>query len=336
MQPEIEAVSKEVFQLAAHFRGSFLFGVSPHYSVCGSLRNRFIGFHPQFYPFLRLVIPTIEKFCDINHVYGDASPWTFYKSLRSKPLVITVASELGLPQIDFLARARKIFVQTNSFYRKLIALGTEQEKVELLYPGVDLKRFRPRTDTLHRKGRPKLLFATAPRSEAEMTRRGVYLLLDAAKLSPDVQFHLLYREWNSGYTSLAATKRWLELTRLDNVTLTNSVVADMSSLYCDYNFTVIPYTTSDGGKECPTSAVEGLACGLPALISSQAPFAEFVVEHNCGIVFDPTPSSLVAAVEAGMRQYGKLSTNAVKVAHKHFSLQRSLQRIAQLYRDILN
>jgi glycosyltransferase involved in cell wall biosynthesis len=334
LQPEIEAVSKEVFQLANHFHGSFIFGVSPHYVCRASWKHGSIGFHSVFDPFLRLIIPVAESICDISHVYGEATPWTFYKSLRSKPLVLTVASEKGLPQSDFLARCRKVLVQTNSYYKKLRAFGVEKDKLKLLYPGVDLQRFRPRPYALQHGDRPKILFASAPRSEEEMTNRGVYLLLEAAKASQPVQYHLLYREWGSGYTSLEATRKWLKSHSLNNVTLTNRVVADMYCLYRDYDFTVIPYTTTDGGKECPTSVVEGLACGIPALISSLAPFAEFVTQHKCGIVFDPTPQGLVSAIESGMSQHHELSTNATNVARRYFSLEHNLRQMTHLYKEV--
>ncbi len=336
LQPEIEAVSKEVFQLASHFHGSFTFGVGPHYVLHASWKDRSIGFHNVFDPFLRLVIPIVESTCDISHVYGDPTPWTFYKSLRSRPLVLTVASGQGLPRRDFVARCRKVLVQTNSYFQRLRALGVETDKLELLYPGLDLHKFHPGTRAASWHDNPKILFASAPRSEEEMQSRGVYLLLEAAKISQEVQYHLLYREWRRGYTSLAATRGWLESQRLENVTLTNSVVKNMHRVYRDYDFTIIPYTMADGGKECPMSAVEGLACGLPALISSLAPFAEFVERHKCGVVFDPTPASLVSAVETGMRQYRELSTNAVNVAQRFFSLQRLLERMTQIYEEILS
>ena len=335
LQPEIEAVSKEVFQLGSHFHGSFIFGVSPHYVFRASWKNRSIGFHSMFDPFLRLIIPVAESTFDISHVYGEATPWTFYKALRFKPLVLTVASEKGVPKNDFLARCRKVLVQTNSYYQKLCALGIEKDKVELLYPGVDLQKFRSRPDAPAHVAKPKVLFASAPRSEQEMQSRGVYLLLEAAKISQEVQYHLLYREWGRGYTSLVATKRWLESNCLDNVTLTNGVVENMHRLYRDYDFTIIPYTTADGGKECPTSAVEGLACGLPALISSLAPFADFVELHKCGVVFDPTPANVVSAIETGMCRYRELSTNAVKAAHRYFSLEHMLERMTEIYQGIL-
>jgi glycosyltransferase involved in cell wall biosynthesis len=336
LQPEIEAVSKEVFQLADYFRRSLVFGISPHYALRASWTGRYIGFHPRFDSFLRIAIPFIERHFDVNHVYGEANPWTFYKTLRCKPLVITVASEKGVPRVDFLERCRKVFVQTNSFYRRLQDLGIEAEKLELLYPGVDLKRFRPQADRRLQTKRPRILFASAPRSEEEMESRGVYLLLQAAQINPEVQYHLLYRAWNRGYTSLAATTKWLDNHTLSNVTLTNNIVPNMHFLYPNYDFTVIPYTQADGGKECPTSVVEGLACGLPALISSRAPFAEFVEHHKCGVVFDPTSSNLVSAIETGMREYRELSANAMSAAHRYFSSERLFLKMTQLYQDILN
>ena len=336
LQPKLEAVSKEVFQLAEHFPNSLLFGISPHYVFRGSFKGRYLGFHPSFDPILRLLIPFIEQHYDISHVYGEPTPWTFYKSLYRKPIVLTVASEKGSPKIDFLDRCRKVLVQTNSSYEKFRRLGIESSKLEVVYPGVDLKLYTPANHDGPHSGTPTILFATAPRSEEEMENRGVYLLLKAAEADPRVRYHLLFREWGRGYSSLAATKRWLQSRCLENVILTNGVVSDMYRLYGDYDFTVIPYTTPDGGKECPMSALEGMACGLPTLISSSAPFAEFIAENRCGVVFDPTPTSLLAAVESAMGKYRELSSNAVEAAQHHFSSARLLERITRIYDGILS
>ena len=309
LQPETEAISKEVFQLARHFRNSLLFGINPHYLFRVSVKKKYVGFHPVFDPLLRGLVPLVERSGDINHVYGEPTPWTFYKTLCRKPTVLTVASEKGCPQVDFLEHCRKVWVQTDTFYREILALGVDKRKVEVMYPAVDLTVFRPFGRASSVIGVPRVLFATAPRSAEEMEGRGVYLLLQAAKESPDIRYHLLYRTWQHGYTSLAATAKWLETEHLPNVMLTNSVISNMPCTYSEHHFTVIPYTRHDGGKECPTSLVEGLACGVPVLISSVSPFAYFVAEHRCGMVFEPTPSSLVAAVETGAQQYADLSTN---------------------------
>ncbi len=335
LEPEIEAVSKEVFQLARHFRNSLVFGINAHYLCRSSIKKRYIGFNPIFDPILRFVIPILELLADISHIYGEICPWIFYKTLKRRPLVLTIASEKGCPRLDFLDRCRKIFVQTETLSKKLLALGLEENKVELLYPAVDLARFRPTGKASDLTGHPRVLFATAPRSQEEMEARGVNLLLMAAKTSPDIHYRLLYRKWKNGYTSLQSTENLIAGRRLENVTLTNSISHDMPSIYNKHHFTVIPYTRSDGGKECPNSLVEGLACGLPVLISSVSPFAYFVEEHACGVVFDPIPSCLITAIETGMKRYQELSNNAIKTANTYFSQDKLLARVERIYREIL-
>jgi glycosyltransferase involved in cell wall biosynthesis len=168
-----------------------------------------------------------------------------------------------------------------------------------------------------------------------MHARGVHLLLQAAQHSPEVQYHFLYRQWHTGYTSLDATQQAIRTHGLTHVRLTNAALENMPAVYNQHHFTVIPFTTADGGKECPNSLVEGLACGLPVLITSVSPFAYFVDAQQCGVVFEPTPAGLVAAVEQGMRQYATLSANALGAAHTYFSEEVFLHRMAQAYDDVL-
>ena len=334
LQPEIEAISKEVFQLARHFDNSLIFGISRHYGFRCSFSQRYIGFHHHFDPLLRFVIPLLERWCDVNHVYGEPTPWTFYKTLRRKPIVLTIAAEKGAPRQEFLQRCRKIIVQSEGFRRKMHSLGVDQDRVTLLYPGVDLSRFRPGGRVSIIGNHVKVLFASAPRSREEMEQRGVNLLLEAAKDSEDIQYHFLYRKWEGGYTSFDATKNILREHGLTNVILTNTAAPEMWRVFAEHHFTVIPYTKEDGGKECPNSAVEGLACGLPALVSTACPFAQFVDQHECGVTFDPEPASLIRAVEIGMRRYEELSRNAARVAETHFCQARLLERMAEIYREV--
>jgi glycosyltransferase involved in cell wall biosynthesis len=335
LQPEIEAISKEVFQLARHFPKSLIFGINPHYLFCASIKKRYVGFHPKFDPVLRVLIPRIEQHGDINHVYGEPTCWTFYKTLHRKPLVLTIAAEKASVNTDFLERCRKVLVQTDTFRENLLTLGVDKEKIEVVFPGIDLTAFRPHPEAPPSVKTPKVLFATAPRSAEELAGRGVSLILQAAKVSPDIKYHLLFRVWKRSYTSFATTAKWIETEQLHNVTLTNTLIDDMPRVYNDHHFTVIPYTHPDGGKACPISLIEGLACGLPALISSIAPFAYFVEKYKCGVVFEPTPSGLVSAVETGMLNYSDLSANAVRMAQSSFSEAQLLQKMAHIYHEVL-
>ncbi len=335
LQPEIEAISKEVFQLARHFTPSLIFGINPHYRLMVSRKQRYVGFHPTFDPLLRLLIPVLARQCDISHVYGDVLPWTFYKTLHRRPLVMTIAAAESTCNIDFLERCSKVLVQTETLHTKLLGLGLAQQAVEVVYPGVDLRPFHPLTAPRRVRGTPKVLFATAPRSHEELAARGVGLLLDAAQQSPEIHYRLLYRAWGHSYTSFAPTAQKIEGAGLQNVMLTNGVVPDMPALYHEHHFTIIPYTRPDGGKACPTSLLEGLACGLPVLISSVSPFAPFVAAHHCGVIFEPTPEGVIAAVEAGMRQYAALSSRAAQVARQYFSEDTLLRTMGRIYQEVM-
>ncbi len=334
LEPDIEAVSKEVFMLARHFSASWMFGVNPHYTFRWSTPQRYVGFHPAADPLLRVLIPMVERWADINHIYGEPCPWIFHKTLKRRPIVLTIASEKGEGNIEFFDRCRAIVVQTETYRRRLLDWGIDEKKVELVYPGVDLSRFTPVNRPQGIQGPPTLLFATAPRSVEEMEKRGVNLLLRAAQDSPDVRYRLLFRPWRTGYTSLEPTRQCIETHALVNVQLTNSAVSNMPEVFRQSHFLVIPYTTPDGGKECPNSLVEGLVCGLPALISSAAPFAYFVEQHKCGVLFDPNPKGLIAAVEEGVRRYGELSNNALESSRALFSQDRVLHQMAHVYRNV--
>ena len=102
LEPEIEAISKEVFQLARHFSPSWLFGVNPHYQFRFSLRERYVGFHPSFDLLLRLLIPLVESYADINHVYGEPCPWIFSKTVMRRPIILSIVSERAMGTLNFL------------------------------------------------------------------------------------------------------------------------------------------------------------------------------------------------------------------------------------------
>jgi glycosyltransferase involved in cell wall biosynthesis len=334
LEPEIEAISKEVFQLAGFFNNSVIFSINRNHLVKFSLRKRCIGFHPAFDPLLRLLIPQIEKHADINHIYGELCPWTFYKTLRQKPTILTIASEKGELRQDFLERCQKIIVQTQRIQKKILASGIDESRVEILYPSVDLSRFKPTERRTDIKSAPRVLFASAPRSAQELKTRGVYLLLESAKLNQKIHYLFLFRRWKSGYTSLKPTENYIETLALNNITLKNDIVSNMPDVYNANHFTVIPYIHADGGKECPNSAIESLCCGIPVLISSVCPFSSFVEEHMCGVVFDPTPSALVDAVESGMEQYQTLAKNAFTIAQRSFSQVQYFSRLGKIYQEL--
>jgi len=330
LEPRIEAISREVEILAGHFQPSRIIGINPHYRFRLSWKYHTLGFNPRFDPFCRPIISSLERFTKINHVYGDITPWIFHKTLSRRPIVHTIASDKGRPVVDFLNRCNHLVAQTQFSQEKLFQAGCDPQRVHVIYPGVDLDIFTP-INAKYNGAKPKILFATAPREEHELTERGVYLLLEAARACPEIQFSLLFRKWRTGYTSMKAVEDNLAANPASNITLTNEAVQNMAEMFQRHHFTIIPFTSPAGGKECPNSMVESMACGIPALVSTCAPIAKFVDQTSSGVCFDPNVPSLLRAIDEGMSRWDSLSSNARKVAEKYFSLDAVLNSYAALY-----
>lgn len=335
LEPKIEAVSKEVFGLSRVFARSWIFAINRHLGCSFSLRKRLVGLNPRFHVFARLLIPILERQFDISHVYGDASPWPFSSAVGRRPTILTIAVESGEADVSFLKRCSKVIVQTPAARENLLRHGIEVEKIELMFPPVDLSEFR-QFETRPLSPCPKILFATSPRTREEMEGRGVQLILDAAARGIPARWKLLFRKWRSENTAYTETLGLIENQRLKNVELELRNVSEMAPEYRDVDFTVIPFTRPDAGKPCPNSMIEGLACGLPTLISAESPMAGFVKEHNCGAVFDTTGESVGVALAWACENYAALSANAIDVARAHFSADAHYRRTRQIYQHVMD
>lgn len=282
---------------------------------------------------LRALIPIMERRGDVNHVYAEVSPWLYFRTLQKKPIVLTIASERGEVVPEFIERCSAIAVQTERMKEHLLAQGVAAQKLRLIYPGVDLSTFASSAKRPSAR-KSRILFATFPRTAEELELRGALFLIEVARRSPQLEFSLLARPWRAGGTALQAIKDVLETHKVPNVRLIEGMQDDMASLYAEHDFTVIPYTRSDGGKECPLSLVESLACGVPVLISNVAPFSTFVTRHSCGRVFGLSVPEFCEAVDTSMQTYARLSEQAVACAREYFDRQQTLRHYAGIYREL--
>jgi glycosyltransferase involved in cell wall biosynthesis len=294
-----------------------------------------VGFHPSLDPFLRLAIPLIERMTDINHIYSEVSPWLYFKTLRQKPMVLTIASEKGEPIAEFVDRCDVVAVQTEGMKSRLNGCNIDSSKVRLVYPGIDLSSFSKRSRPVDLR-RPKILLATFPRTAEELEGRGVLFLIEAAKRYPEIEVHMVSRPWRSGDTGLSAVKEVLDRDQVANVFVMNGIQEAMGELYNRHDFTVIPYTTADGGKECPRSLIESMACGVPILISDAAPFSSFVAQHNCGCVYSRSVEGFALALEAGLRSYLQISKNAEECAYTYFDREQTYRAYAGIYGSLIS
>jgi glycosyltransferase involved in cell wall biosynthesis len=121
---------------------------------------------------------------------------------------------------------------------------------------------------------------------------------------------------------------------LSNVIIKEGLINRIENDYTKANFTIIPYTRSDGGKECPRSLIESLSCGTPVMISEMATFADFVADNKCGIVFPMTVDGFVSAIQQGTATYKALKASARTCAETFFDIKKTFSSYKAIYHTI--
>jgi glycosyltransferase involved in cell wall biosynthesis len=93
---------------------------------------------------------------------------------------------------------------------------------------------------------------------------------------------------------------------------------------------------ADGfGKSCPNSIVEGLACGIPALVSDTCGIAGLIADHGAGIAAPREPGEIAAAVDRMRSTHRAFSRAARELAETTFAMDRFLDEYATLYGTLL-
>src|SRR4051812_25003418 len=96
LDPQMVAVSKEVFQLMDYFPRSFAFGLGPSHSFSYSPSRRSMGVNTRAYPLVRHLMPLIERRFDVSHVYTSLADWHYLNALGAWPIVLTL-TQRGKP-----------------------------------------------------------------------------------------------------------------------------------------------------------------------------------------------------------------------------------------------
>lgn len=269
-----------------------------------------VGLESRFLRYLepRKCIPVVASIPVLGYGTGEA---------RLK----RIAAELG-----------GIVAQSARVRARLIDMGADQRKVQLMYPWVDLDRFVC-TPPPPRKVFT-LLFASSPsvesRGEDNFGAKGVPLLLEAFREFAQTGEALLHILWRGKHNE---DLQW-EIGRLglrDKVTVTDEVV-DMPRRYATAHATVIPFLTLHRSPEVPLSAVESLACGRPVIATDVAEIAHIVREHQCGCAAEPTAHGLLTALQRCRESYETCQGNCRRVAEKLFRLD--IERLREVHKTL--
>ena len=220
----------------------------------------------------------------------------------------------------FAPKLRGIIAQSERLRDQLIGMGINQQKIRLIYPWIDLSKFRntkpPDSEEV------RILFASAPLTERPdediFEWKGISLLLEAFKEFAEYTKATLCLVWR-GYYNDILERKIMNLNLENQVSVINEV-RDMPGLYAQSHITVIPFLNTRWSPEIPLSAVESLACGRPVVATDVVELSEIIQAHGCGCVAKPTKDDFLLALKECKENYAEYQGNCRKVAEELFSL----------------
>jgi glycosyltransferase involved in cell wall biosynthesis len=330
--PRNEGVSKEVALLRKKVDGFVCASTNSRWS------NSWLEFDNKQFVFDARLIPLMFapsvfesiKNTSVNHVFVSYASWrqALLFSLFRKPIVLTVTSCFERVKKLPLENVNMIVLESLKDF-DLFAERVGVSKVRVVMPCVDLKRFKPSREREFNGKRPiEVLFASSCVNKTDFKNKGVLALLDAVKIVDGVNVVFAWRGSHKNLLLKEIKKRGL----VERVEVTDFIV-NAPKLFngCDVVFAVF---SSKVGKSVPNSALEGLACGKPVLVSKESGLSE-LVDGKCGASVVLNPTKIVAALKKIKRGYRVYSINARKLAVKSFSEERFVKNYKAVYAEVL-
>ena len=339
-RPTYEAISKEVQLLATHFANQKNTTTHIHDLHLDGLKNikkthSHTSFHFAYYPLLFPATIIQCKKSNINHIYtslGDLPYLPLLSTINPNTTILTAAASCNekkiKSRISYLKKIKKIIIETKHHQQILLNLGISQNQIKLIYPPVNLNTF---TYQAPPKNQPfTILYASCPTRKEDFQKRGIYLLIETAKQLPHIQFLLLWR--NSAHKEIIDL---LKKENLQNITITNEIIQNMDLYYAKTHCTIIPYTIQDDFlKLIPNSAIESLAAGKPVLASTKTEIAQIITKEQSGLSFEPTPESVIKAIQQIKENYTVYHKRCTSIAKKYFDQQKYMREYTKIYHEI--
>jgi glycosyltransferase involved in cell wall biosynthesis len=201
-----------------------------------------------------------------------------------------------------------IIAQSKRTKNQLVSMGVNPSKITLIYPLIDLSKFKYSDPPPLSKF--KILFASAPNFEVSgednFGDKGVPLLLEVFKDFIKEGDAVLYIIWRGGYNR----ELYQMINRLDLEDYVEVIdkVVDMPEMYAKTHITVIPFLNLWRSPEIPLSAVESLACGRPVVATDVGEIAELVQKYKCGCATKPDKEDFLLSLIECKNNYQSYQT----------------------------
>ena len=325
-EPTREAISKEVQTLRRAVQPSApVVSLSSGQRSGVSVGDRVLRLAGARWMTFRAAAALLEPFGHVTHAFGAMNAWHFLKALGRRPIILTVALPGPALEPELYEKVAIFVAESECLADDLRRAGVGAEKIRVIYPGVDLDEYRPVTRAAH--DRFQVLFASSPSDAREFEARGIGLLVELARLCPEIDVTLLWRSWGNQDAAQAA---FANLNPTQNVRIDTRRGRDMAAIYQEADAVACLYEPGFG-KSCQNSIVEALACGVPALVSASCGIAGLITEHGAGIAAARNPADVAEAARTLRREHARFSAAARQLAERHFNIKQFIDTYARLY-----
>ena len=325
-EPTREAISKEVQTLRRAIRPSApVVSLSSGQPSSISIRDRVVRLEGSRWIAFRAAAALVEPMGDVTHAFGAINAWHFLKALGRRPMILTVALPGPALEPELYEKVTVFVAESECLAEDLRRAGVGDERIRVVYPGVNLEEYRPLARAAH--DRFQVLFASSPKDASEFDARGIPLLVELARLCPEIDVTLLWRSWGN---QQVAQQAFANLNPPANVRIDTRRGREMAAIYQGADAVACLYEPAFG-KSCPNSVVEALACGVPALVSASCGIAGLIAEHGAGIATPRHPADVAVAVRTLSREHARFRTGARQLAERHFDIRQFIDTYARLY-----
>ncbi|HEY7534149.1 MAG TPA: glycosyltransferase family 4 protein [Nitrospiraceae bacterium] len=226
-----------------------------------------------------------------------------------------------------------------TLYRDLVERdGLAPDRVEAFPIGIDLGRHTPggpEHDLRVELGLPSNHRLIGIVSYLRSYKGHRYLIEAAAQLVPrikDVTFLIVGEGPDED-----AIKRQIADARLENHVRMLGFRPDLLNVLRSLDIFVIP---SVEGDTIPQVLIEAMAVGLPVISTSAGSIPDVIMDRQTGMIVAPRDSATLARRieellgDAALRH--TLGSNAHRLVAEHYSIDRMLDRVEQIYRKVLS
>lgn len=263
--------------------------------------------------------------------------------LRDLPLIITRRVSFPIEENLYTRfkyrneRINRFICVSQAVKDELIKFKIPEEKIEVIYSGVDTERFKPREkdfgllEKLHIPPTRTLVGSIANFSKW----KGQNVFIESAKILKEKKLNVHFLLAGAG-NDKEPVPEWIKERGLEDIFTLYGFVDDVPSFMSVLDIFVSP---SVGAEGLSGTLREALAMGLPVIATDVGGNRELVQHMENGIIVPPSqPAAIAEGIEFMLNhpeQARIMGERGRRIILENFSVERMVNRTEELYRKVL-